>query len=221
MRSIQDTKQEQYIKFLFAQEDKPLAEIVSSMREDEAHMQVSPVEGKILHMLVKMIGARNILEIGTLAGYSAIWMARAIPENGRLYTIETDYKKEGRIRNNIRACGVEEKVELIIGKALDVLPDMSRHAPFDMVFIDADKANYLNYLDWAEKNVRQGGLIVGDNTFLFGAVYGDNAISVPEETIKIMQKFNTRLADSDRYTSIILPTCEGMTVALICNPTGS
>jgi len=214
MRTIHNIDKEKYIKSIFAQQDEALANIINTLRDDEAHMQISPIEGKTLHTIVKMVGAKKILEIGTLGGYSAIWMARAMPEGGRLYALEIDYKKEKRIRDNLAKCGVEDRVELIIGKALETLPKFEVHSQFDVVFIDADKVNYLNYLDWAEQNVRKGGLIIGDNTFLFGAVYGDNSRGINPQTVQIMQEFNMRLADSNKYTSIILPTNEGMTVAV-------
>lgn len=214
MRDSQISDKEHYIQSLFAVEDETIASISGSLRPDEARMQISPIEGKTLHMLAKMVGAKKIVEIGSLAGYSAVWLARALPESGKLYAIDTDYKKEERILNNLKNCNVSDKVELIIGRALDELPKLNQHAPFDMVFIDADKGNYLNYLDWAEQNVREGGLIIGDNTFLFGAVYGDNQKDTPKQTIEKMQLFNERLANPSKYTSIILPTIAGMTVAL-------
>jgi caffeoyl-CoA O-methyltransferase len=214
MRSPQYTDKETYIQSLFAPEDEPLSKVFSTLRMDEAHMQISPIEGKTLHTLVKMIGAKKIVEIGSLAGYSAIWMARALPEDGKLYAIDLDYKKEDRILKNAADCGVADKISLTIGKANEELPGINKYGPFDMVFIDADKGGYVDYLNWAEKNVRKGGLIVGDNTFLFGAVYGDNARGIAPETIEVMKEFNERLANPEKYTSIILPTAEGMTVAV-------
>ncbi len=209
-----NTAKDHYIESTFALEDKPLSNVVFTLRLDEAHMQISPIEGKTLQTLIKMVGAKKIVEIGTLAGYSSIWMARALPEGGRLYAVEVDKTKETRILDNIKKCGVADKIELIIGKALDILPTLEQYGPFDAVFIDADKAGYVNYLEWAEQNVRKGGLIIGDNTFLFGAVYGDNSRGMKPEVIEIMQEFNERLANPAKYTSIILPTAEGMTVAV-------
>lgn len=214
MRNIPAPDKNEYIESLFANEGVALGEVILTLRDDEKRMQISPVEGKILHTLVRMIGAERIVEIGTLGGYSAIWMARALPEKGKLYAIESDYKKESRILNNFAHCGVSSKTELLIGRGNDVLPKLVDNGPFDVVFIDADKANYVNYLEWAEQNVRKGGLIIGDNTFLFGAVYGDNSREMPEKMVKVMQEFNRRLADSEKYTSVIMPTAEGLTVAM-------
>ena len=216
MRSSDNKAKEDYINSVFAQEDEALKNIIDSLREDEVKMQISPGEGKILHTLVKMTGAKKIIELGVLAGYSSTWMARALPESGKLYAIELDYKKEKRIRDNFAKCNIEDKIDLRIGKAGDVLKNLESDGPFDMIFIDADKANYLNYLDWAEKHVKRGGLIVGDNTFLFGAVYGANSLGrdLNPDTVKIMQQFNKRLADPAKYTSMLLPTTEGMTIAV-------
>ncbi len=214
MRNNNNQSKETYIKTLFAVEDEQLAQVQKSLREDEAHMQISAVEGKILHTLVKMIDARKIIELGSLGGYSAIWMARAMADGGKLYAIEIDYKKQARIAKNLTKCGVADKVELIIGKATETLPRLNQFGPYDMIFIDADKVNYLNYLDWAEKNIRKNGLIVADNSLLFGAVYGDNSKDINLATIEVMQQFNARLANADKYTAIILPTADGMSVAV-------
>ena len=214
MRIEHNSEQYNYIKSVFAPEDKDLCEVINSLREDEAHMQISPAEGKILQTLLRAINAKKIIELGTLGGYSSIWMARALPEDGKLYAIEMDYKKEERILKNLQKCGVSNKIELTIGKANDILPSIAENAPFDAIFIDADKSNYLNYLNWAEDNIRKGGLIIGDNSFLFGSVYGDNSKKMNPETVKTMQAFNNKLANPEKYTSILLPTTEGMTVAV-------
>ena len=203
-----------YIRNVFAKEDNDLAQVGSDLNDAGRKMQIGSDEGKILHVLLKMIAAEKVIEIGVLAGYSAIWMARALPENGKLYALEKSKSRIEPISKNLENCAVADKVELIEGDALENLSKLEDKSPFDAVFIDADKANYCNYLDWAEKNVRKGGLIIGDNTLLFGSVYGDNKRNMKPVTIKIMQEFNKRLASSDNYTSIMLPTLEGMTVAI-------
>ncbi len=214
MRKETKNTRDNYIKSLFALEDEPLAEIINSLKDGESQMQISPVEGKILYLLAKLCNAHKVVEIGALGGYSAIWLARALSDNGKIYTIEADPRKISRIETNIKNCGVSHKVEVILGIGRDILPKITNKGPFDMVFIDADKANYLNYLNWADNNVRKGGLIIGDNTFLFGAVYGDNTKGKKQETIDIMHKFNKQLSNNTKYTSIILPTEHGMTIAL-------
>jgi len=135
-------------------------------------IQVSSVQGKLLHMLARIMGARNILEIGTLGGYSTIWMARALPEGGRLITLEADPKHAEVARKNFARAGVENKVELRIGKALDTLPQVAAEIrdPFDMFFIDANKSNMPEYFEWSLKLARKGSVIIADNVVREGAV---------------------------------------------------
>lgn len=133
---------------------------------------VSPNQGRLLEILVRIMGARTILEIGTLAGYSTIWMARALPKNGRLVTIEIDAKHAEVARGNIAKAGVSSVVELFVGSAVDVLPRLAsdKGVPFDLIFIDADKANIPVYFEWAIKLSRQGSLIIVDNVVRDGAI---------------------------------------------------
>jgi predicted O-methyltransferase YrrM len=135
-------------------------------------IQVSSVQGKFLHLLARIMGARNILEIGTLGGYSTIWMARALPEGGRLITLEADLKHAEVARKNFARAGVESKVELRLGKALDTLPQVAGdgRGPFDMFFIDANKSNMPEYFEWSLKLARKGSVIIADNVVREGAV---------------------------------------------------
>jgi len=214
LRVQEPSKRIEYIRDVFAQTDNNLENVGNDLPDNEKRMQIGADEGKTLYTLARMINAKKIVEIGVLNGYSSIWMARALPDGGKLYALEKSKERAKICRDNFAKCSVAEKTEVIQGEALSNLDELSAKAPFDMVFIDADKGNYCNYLDWAEKNTRKGGLIVGDNTFLFGAVYGDNFRNQPEKTIKVMQEFNKRLSDSDKYSSIMIPTSEGMTVAV-------
>lgn len=129
---------------------------------------VAPNQGKLLHLLARMQGARTILELGTLAGYSTIWLARALPEDGRLVTIEADPRRAGVARGNLERAGVTGQVELRVGRAADVLPTLS--GPFDLIFLDADKASNPEYLEWALALSRPGTAIVADNVIRAGAV---------------------------------------------------
>jgi len=135
-------------------------------------IQVSSVQGKLLHLLARIMGARNILEIGTLGGYSTIWMARALPEGGRIITLEADPKHAEVARKNFARAGVESKVELRLGKALDTLPKVAAdgRAPFDLFFIDANKSNMPEYFEWSLKLARPGSVIIADNVVREGAV---------------------------------------------------
>jgi predicted O-methyltransferase YrrM len=135
-------------------------------------IQVSSVQGKLLHLLARILGARNILEIGTLGGYSTIWMARALPEGGRIITLEADPKHAEVARKNFARAGVENKIELRLGKALDTLPQVAAEMrdPFDMFFIDANKSNMPEYFEWSLKLARKGSVIIADNVVREGAV---------------------------------------------------
>ena len=131
-------------------------------------IQVSAPLAKLLYLLAMSIGARRILEIGTLAGYSGIWLARALPDDGDLVTIEVDSDHAAVAQANFERAGVAERVDLRVGPALDVLPSLE--GPFDLTFIDADKPNNANYLDWATRLSRSGSIIVVDNVVRGGAV---------------------------------------------------
>ncbi|MFE7844408.1 O-methyltransferase [Microbacterium sp. NPDC057407] len=133
-------------------------------------IEVAPVNGKFLHLLARISGARRVLEIGTLGGYSTIWMARGIPEDGRVVTIEAEPRTAGIARANLERAGVAEKVEIRLGRAADVLPELEGSEPFDLVFIDADKESNTIYLDWAARLGRPGTVVVVDNTVRGGEV---------------------------------------------------
>lgn len=155
-----------YITRLFAPEDAALVDARALMRKENLpHIYVSPSEGKLLHMLAKISGAKWILEIGTLGGYSAIWLARALPADGRLITLEIDPHHADVSRRNIAHAGLADKVEVRVGPALESLAAMPITADerFDLVFIDADKEGYPEYLKKVVPLTRSGGLILADN----------------------------------------------------------
>ena len=135
-------------------------------------IDVTPNQGKLLHLFARMIGARRILEIGTLGGYSTIWMARALPQGGRLITLEFSPKHAEIARSNIARAGLMEMVEIRVGAALETLPKIQAEIkePFDLIFIDADKPNNSEYLRWAIKLSRPGTLIIVDNVVRDGGV---------------------------------------------------
>lgn len=151
-----------------APDDAPEAALAANARAGLPRIDVSALQGRLLALLVRITGARRVLEIGTLGGYSAIWMARALPEGGRLTTIEADSNHAAVARANLAQAGLAARVDLREGAALDVLPDLD--GPFDLVFIDADKPNNPAYLAWALKLARPGTVIVGDNVVRGGAV---------------------------------------------------
>jgi len=133
-------------------------------------IEVAPVNGKFLHLMARISGARRVLEIGTLGAYSTIWMARGIPQDGRVVTIELEPRIAEIARANLDRAGVGEKVEILLGRGADVLPTLEGSEPFDLVFIDADKESNTIYLDWAARLGRPGTVIVVDNTVRDGEV---------------------------------------------------
>jgi len=193
-----------YIDKLFVAPDPLLAAAVA--RSNAAGLpgiQISAGQGKFLNLLAKMLGARRILELGTLGGFSTIWLARALPPDGTLVSLEFNALHTKVARENIAAAGLAGKIEVITGAALDTLPKLAARGdpPFDLVFIDADKGNYCAYLDWAIRLTRPGGLILADNVIRAGAVLSpagrDGAASGAAA-------FNEALAADDRVEAIIL-----------------
>jgi predicted O-methyltransferase YrrM len=133
-------------------------------------IEVAPVNGKLLHLLARISGARRVLEIGTLGAYSTIWLARALPDDGQVVTIEAESRNAELARTNLDRAGVGDKVEIKLGRAADVLPTLDAGEPFDLVFIDADKESNTIYLDWAARLGRPGTVVVVDNTVRGGEV---------------------------------------------------
>lgn len=206
------TDRTDYIRRLFAQETPAMqAARAAATAEAADNISLHPEEGKLLQLLAQMAGAKKIVEIGTFYGYSALWLADALPAGGHLWTLEKDAARAARARDFI---GDRPDITLVEGDALQSLSGMAPEGPFDMVFIDADKLSYAAYLDWAEENLRTGGLVVGDNTFLFDAVWQDGPVERVRETARAaMRDFNRRLADPARYRAVMLATGEGLTIA--------
>jgi predicted O-methyltransferase YrrM len=164
---------DQYLDKMLIPPDSTLKDALATASKAKLPaIQVSSVQGKLLHLLVHIMGARNILEIGTLGGYSTIWMARALPEGGRIITLEADPRHAEVARKNFERSGVANKVELRLGKALDTLPQVAAdgRGPFDMFFIDANKSNMPEYFEWSLKLARAGSVIIADNVVREGAV---------------------------------------------------
>lgn len=212
MRTTQNDALNRYITGTFAPEDALLAEIRAKGEELHPGMQIGPAEGKLLYVLAHLIGAQRILEIGTFVGYSTLWLARALPADGRLITLEYDDTHAALAEGFFARSDAAEKIGLRRGPALETLSAM-RDESFDLVFIDAMKREYPEYLECVEPMLRPGGLVVGDNTLLFGAMIGQPRTKVGPEAVEAMRDFNLRLADSSRWRSILLPTEEGLTIA--------
>lgn len=202
-----------YIRKTFAPQDALLSEIDAALQRINMHINIGPDEGKLLQLLIGLRGIKTVVEIGTLAGYSTLWMARALPDDGHVYTINKEPEHIALAKGFFARSEVAHKITMLEGDAHDVLKTLT--GSYDMVFVDADKIGYPDYLDWAEKHIRKGGLIVGDNTLLFGAMGADAPpAGVAPKTWQAMRSFNARLADPKRYQSMLIPTAEGMTVAM-------
>lgn len=173
MGQAQWTEVDAFLSSLLVGEDEVLTEATAAaQRAGLPPISVSAAQGKLLYLLAKIQGAKRVLEIGTLGGYSAIWMARALPSDGHLISLEYSPRHAEVASGNIARAGLVGIVEIRVGAAADTLPKLAAEGvePFDMVFIDADKGGYPNYLDWALELTRVGGLIVADNVVRGGAV---------------------------------------------------
>ncbi len=207
-----------FVTAKFAREDAVLREIRETTEaKGLPAISVGPDEGRMLHFLVSACGAKKIVEVGTLAGYSACWMARALPENGMLHTIEYDPKHAKVAKENIALAGLTARVTVHTGSGTDVLPSLVPHGPFDLVFIDADKVGYADYARWAAKNTRSGGFVICDNAYLFGNLHRDDLPSDHDDKPKVapMRAALALLADESLFSSCaMIPTGEGMAVAV-------
>jgi caffeoyl-CoA O-methyltransferase len=211
---------DKYISNLFIPPDEALTAAEQSHRlENLPPINVSPNLGKLLYLLAKLSNVKKILEVGTLAGYSTIWMARALPENGRLITLEIDPHHAEVAEKNIDRAGLSSKVDIRIGKAIDLLPQLvqEKTGPFDMIFIDADKPPYTEYFEWALKLSRPGTLIIADNVIRDGKVLDQ---SNNDPMVKGAQRFNKALASNRNVNATILQTIgvkeyDGMAIAIV------
>jgi predicted O-methyltransferase YrrM len=215
MSEAQWTAVDRYLADLFVGSDPALdAALAASDAAGLPQIAVSPTHGKLLHTLARSVttndgpGARKILEIGTLGGYSTIWLARALPASGRLISLEANPKHAEVARANIARAELAGKVDVRVGKALDTLPTLTSEAPFDLVFIDADKEGYCDYLAWSLKLTRPGSLIVADNVVRKGAV-ADPAS--PDSMVQGVRRFNQMLAEEPRVAATAIQTvgCKG------------
>lgn len=216
---------------VFAEVDRFISETI--VQEDEAlraaveaaeaaglpSIQVSPPQGKLLQLLVRLVGAKRILEFGTLGGYSAIQMARALPPDGRMTTLEADPGYAEVARRSIEQAGLGDRVEVRVGRALETLPELEREGvePFDLVFIDADKANSPAYCAWSLDRTRPGGLIVADNVVRNGALADHES---RDERIVAQRRLHEMLAGDTRVSATTIQTVgvkgyDGFLIALV------
>lgn len=196
-----------YIAATHAPHDEGLTRAFTSPeRHGIPAIQVGPSEGKFLQLLLHLAQARKVVEVGTLAGYSTIHLARGLAPGGHLWSVEYDARHAEVARGNIEAAGLAERVTVVQGAGLDVLPTLEKHGPFDAVFIDADKVNYDGYGRWAARNLRPGGLLLGDNAVYFGRLLED------ADAAPAMRRFHEEAAA--HFDTVCIPTPDGLLLGI-------
>jgi caffeoyl-CoA O-methyltransferase len=196
-----------FVDALHAGHDGALASAFDApAREAMPQIQVSPSEGRALSLLAMLIAAERAVEIGTLAGYSAIQIARGMRPNGKLWTLENEPRHAAVARANIERAGLARRIEVVEGDAGDRLGELEVHAPFDLVFLDADKGRYDLYARWATRHLREGGVLVADNAYFFGRLLEDS------EDAEAMRRFHRETAAS--LDTACLPTPDGLLLAI-------
>ncbi len=199
------TEVDRYFDRLISPDTALDAAVAANRKADLPAIDVTPLQGKFLELLVRLAGARRVLEIGTLGGYSTLWLARALPQDGKVITLELEPRHADIARTNLHNGGVLDRVDIRVGPAAESLQALvaSGAAPFDFIFIDADKAGYPDYLDWSLKLSRPGTLIVADNVVRDGKVTEpDN----PDPNIQGVRRFTDLIAAEPRLSTTVIQT---------------
>jgi len=201
-----------YLASAYQPEDEVLREIRErSQRAGLPDIQVAGLDARHLEVLARLAGARRAAEIGTLAGYSGVSLLRGMVPDGTLDTCEIDPVHARVAEESFRKAGFAGRARIHLGPALDSLARLEKEGPFDLCFIDADKESYPQYLDWAARALRRGGLLVADNVFLFGHLADEGT---PSPSLRAMRSFHDRLARGGEFRATVMPTGEGLTVAV-------
>lgn len=200
----------QYVSERFAQEDEVLQYV---RRQTAAHglplINLEANEARLIQLLVRLSGAERAVEVGTLAGYSGIWIARALPDHGKLVTIEVSSVHADLARAHFERAGLAHKVTVLQGAGVQMLPQLEAEAPWDLMFIDADKFNYSNYLAWAAENLRVGGAVLADNAFWQGRI-----LDPQSEDDHGLADFNRMLAEHPRFEGTIIEVGDGIALGI-------
>jgi caffeoyl-CoA O-methyltransferase len=193
---------------LHAPHDQALERAFTASQQHPAipPIMLGPSEGRLLELLLRIHGARKAVELGTLAGYSALRMAAALGPEGKLWTIDSDPLHAEVARQNIALGGYQDRVEVLVGKAMEVLPAIEQHGPFDAVFLDADKESYHLYGAWATRHLRTGGLLIADNAYVFGNLLGDTAAG------RNVRQMHEEVAQ--HFHSVCISTPDGMLLGI-------
>ncbi|HSJ64875.1 MAG TPA: O-methyltransferase [Gemmatimonadaceae bacterium] len=203
---------EEYVGALYAHDDALLNELREEAdRAGLPPIAITPRAGRTLQVLLRAVGARRVLEIGTLGGYSAIWMARALGDEGRILSLEVERAHAEFARRQLARAGLADRVTIRVGRALELLPALDGEQ-FDAVFIDADKEPMPTYLDWALRLTRKGGLIAADNA-LWGGRVADPEVN--DAATLAVREFNRRFASEPRLDAVVLPVGDGLAIAVV------
>jgi caffeoyl-CoA O-methyltransferase len=208
----------EYVRDLFAPEDAELQALSRAAAQFgmPAGWEITPDVGRLFQLLCRAIGARRVVEFGTLAGHSALWLARALPADGRVISIELNPEYAAFARAQLAKTAAGAKVEVRVGAALGMLPSLEQDAPFDALFLDADKAHYPEFLEWAPRVLRPGGLLLADNVLRSESWHGQTLLDPAADDPRILaiRTFNQRLATDPRFTAIIVPMRAGVAAAI-------
>lgn len=235
MREFESLK-EKYLQSLSLSEDPNMkwAKDQSDLL-NKSGISLNTYEAYLLYFFIKSNKCKKVVEIGTLTGYSSLWISKALPIDGQLWTIEKS-SEHAEIARQTFEKSKDMRIHLVIGDAIEKLSELESHGPFDAVFIDGNKSAYLKYLNWTEKNLKTGGLLLADNTLLRGAVFNNTSPDFHKKAspgtpstldshsensnspfskkqISIMNEFNNELANSGKFLSLLLPTEEGFTIS--------
>lgn len=204
---------EKYIEDVFVTESEERVNILEDLSLNTKHgIQVSATEGKILKFLTQMIGAKKVVEIGTLFGYSTSWFLEGVGASGKVWSLEKEELHYKIASHHLDKHIESQRLEILLGDALTNLESIENQRPFDLIFIDANKSGYMDYFNWADKNLKKGGLIIADNTFLFGNVFSDQEPDNNKKAWRVMRELNQTIATHPNYLSAMFPTPEGMTL---------
>jgi caffeoyl-CoA O-methyltransferase len=209
-----DPRLEEHVYRVFSPEDDFLCDVRA--RQQAAGLpaiQVGLLDGLHLEVLTRAVGARRVVEVGTLGGYSGVCLLRGMVPGGVLYTVEYDAKHAAFARETFARAGLAERAQVLVGDARTVLPTLGERGPFDLVFIDADKVGYPEYVAWAGENLRMGGVVLCDNAFLFGRV-ADEPTGEYADEIRAMRRCHDALARGGRFRSTLIPTGEGLAMGV-------
>ena len=209
-----DARLSEYVHRVFAPEDA----LLEGVRARQAaaglpDIQVAALDGLHLTVLARAVGAKRAVEVGTLGGYSGVCLLRGMGEGASLHTFELEERHAAVARETFRLAGLEARAHVHVGRALERLREVEPFAPFDLVFIDADKESYPAYAEWAAEHLRVGGVVLGDNAFLFGRIV-DETTGDGAERIAAMRRFHGMLAGGGRFAGTLLPTGEGLALGV-------